>query len=154
MLTPLSQSIRIDDNQLMADDPRDRFTPTERDSLLFARRHESDPHRLSSSRRRPIQAYLCAAMVALITPTVIIVPLAAVFSPSKIRRTLGVSETVTLGFIMAMFVITGYASGRIYYMLIRRQGKLERIECPHCDYNLTGNISGICPECGTPIRPQ
>jgi len=20
--------------------------------------------------------------------------------------------------------------------------------CPKCDYNLTGNVSGICPECG------
>ena len=23
--------------------------------------------------------------------------------------------------------------------------------CPVCQYNLTGNLSGICPECGTPI---
>ena len=23
--------------------------------------------------------------------------------------------------------------------------------CAKCDYNLTGNVSGICPECGTPI---
>jgi len=22
--------------------------------------------------------------------------------------------------------------------------------CPHCDYDLTGNVSGRCPECGTP----
>ena len=25
--------------------------------------------------------------------------------------------------------------------------------CTNCDYNLTGNTSGICPECGTPISP-
>jgi CHASE2 domain-containing sensor protein len=24
--------------------------------------------------------------------------------------------------------------------------------CPNCDYDLTGNTSGICPECGTAIR--
>jgi hypothetical protein len=24
--------------------------------------------------------------------------------------------------------------------------------CPKCEYNLTGNVSGICPECGTPIK--
>ena len=24
--------------------------------------------------------------------------------------------------------------------------------CRRCDYDLTGNISGVCPECGTPIR--
>jgi hypothetical protein len=26
--------------------------------------------------------------------------------------------------------------------------------CQSCDYNLTGNVSGICPECGTPIPDQ
>ena len=25
------------------------------------------------------------------------------------------------------------------------------ILCPNCEYNLTGNISGICPECGKSI---
>ena len=24
--------------------------------------------------------------------------------------------------------------------------------CRKCGYNLTGNVSGICPECGTPIQ--
>lgn len=23
--------------------------------------------------------------------------------------------------------------------------------CPQCGYNLTGNVSGRCPECGTPV---
>jgi hypothetical protein len=23
--------------------------------------------------------------------------------------------------------------------------------CAHCGYDLTGNVSGICPECGTPV---
>ena len=23
--------------------------------------------------------------------------------------------------------------------------------CKKCDYDLTGNVSGVCPECGTPI---
>ncbi len=30
----------------------------------------------------------------------------------------------------------------------------ERIKlghCQQCDYNLTGNVSGVCPECGTPV---
>ena len=26
--------------------------------------------------------------------------------------------------------------------------------CPKCDYNLAGNTSGTCPECGSPIPPQ
>lgn len=32
----------------------------------------------------------------------------------------------------------------------------NRWQCQTCGYNLTGNVSGICPECGTPtsIRPN
>ncbi len=26
--------------------------------------------------------------------------------------------------------------------------------CPNCHYDLTGNVSGVCPECGTPIKPD
>ena len=26
--------------------------------------------------------------------------------------------------------------------------RLHRNLCPHCGYNLTGNVSGVCPECG------
>lgn len=26
--------------------------------------------------------------------------------------------------------------------------------CEKCDYNLTGNVSGKCPECGTPVNPD
>lgn len=26
--------------------------------------------------------------------------------------------------------------------------------CPACHYDLTGNVSGICPECGNAIRPD
>jgi hypothetical protein len=25
--------------------------------------------------------------------------------------------------------------------------------CSNCGYNLTGNVSGVCPECGTPCQP-
>lgn len=28
------------------------------------------------------------------------------------------------------------------------------IYCFECDYNLTGNVSGICPECGTPVSER
>ena len=29
-----------------------------------------------------------------------------------------------------------------------RQRRINRGLCRHCGYNLTGNVSGICPECG------
>lgn len=35
----------------------------------------------------------------------------------------------------------------------RKRTRLELELCLDCGYNLTGNVSGVCPECGTPIRP-
>jgi hypothetical protein len=30
-----------------------------------------------------------------------------------------------------------------------RSSRARRGLCVHCGYNLTGNVSGVCPECGT-----
>lgn len=34
-----------------------------------------------------------------------------------------------------------------------RRAKLIRV-CHKCDYDLTGNVSGVCPECGTPVEAK
>jgi hypothetical protein len=31
-----------------------------------------------------------------------------------------------------------------------RDRRVAAGHCPRCGYNLTGNVSGVCPECGTP----
>ena len=36
---------------------------------------------------------------------------------------------------------------------LRRWRRRKRGECVRCGYNLTGNVSGVCPECGTEIKP-
>lgn len=33
--------------------------------------------------------------------------------------------------------------------LLRKPRDLTK--CTKCDYDLTGNLSGVCPECGTPV---
>ena len=30
-------------------------------------------------------------------------------------------------------------------------GDLPKFICPKCSYDLTGNVSQVCPECGTPV---
>ena len=37
---------------------------------------------------------------------------------------------------------------------LRRHWRRKRAQCLCCGYNLTGNTSGICPECGTPIPDE
>ncbi len=34
---------------------------------------------------------------------------------------------------------------------VRRWRRRKRNLCVHCGYNLTGNTSGVCPECGTAV---
>ncbi len=31
--------------------------------------------------------------------------------------------------------------------------RMAGLPCPQCSYDLTGNTSGVCPECGTPVSP-
>lgn len=35
--------------------------------------------------------------------------------------------------------------------LLLRDRHRQLNHCRSCGYNLTGNVSGVCPECGTPI---
>ena len=39
------------------------------------------------------------------------------------------------------------------YLWNRDRRRISPGHCPSCNYNLTGNTSGICPECGTPCQP-
>ena len=40
----------------------------------------------------------------------------------------------------------------VSWVQLRRRPRPGR--CPDCDYDLTGNVSGICPECGTLVPPN
>ena len=67
---------------------------------------------------------------------------------------LWVSDTIALGVLLALSVIFAYLLARIVYGLLRWR------YCPHgvlgvcgnCGYSLEGNVSHVCPECGTPVR--
>jgi hypothetical protein len=39
------------------------------------------------------------------------------------------------------------------FVRFRRRVRNRLGGCVKCGYDLTGNVSGICPECGTPCRP-
>jgi hypothetical protein len=47
------------------------------------------------------------------------------------------------------FGITLFAAIPTVWFWRKRKGK--RGGCLNCGYNLTGNVSGVCPECGTPV---
>ncbi|HSZ60064.1 MAG TPA: hypothetical protein VK797_30755 [Tepidisphaeraceae bacterium] len=55
---------------------------------------------------------------------------------------------ICLGFLWIFFML-GWALAR------RAGGDSTAIcRCPACSYNLTGNTSGVCPECGTSVEAK
>jgi len=54
-------------------------------------------------------------------------------------------STRLLSFLFALWPVAAFFK----WWLVRR--RIRPGHCRHCSYNLTGNISGVCPECGTRI---
>ena len=48
-----------------------------------------------------------------------------------------------------IFAVTGAAPVFWAYRRARRGRRARRHQCLSCGYNLSGNTSGVCPECGT-----
>jgi hypothetical protein len=48
------------------------------------------------------------------------------------------------------FLIVVFAPPLVLRLMVRRRRAKDGM-CQTCGYNLTGNVSGVCPECGKPI---
>ena len=64
------------------------------------------------------------------------------------RSGLLANKTLISGMIMLLASVL--AAG---YVMLRRRA-VDPNRCRACDYDLTGNVSGICPECGAAIAPN
>ena len=64
-------------------------------------------------------------------------------NPSNIRTDL---------YVLLSLVITVFAAGVFYKKYRWRIVDDPSLFCIQCSYDLTGNESGVCPECGTEIK--
>ncbi len=65
------------------------------------------------------------------------------------RIVFAMTTTVILPVLLVSFLLYGLAT---HFSECRSKTK-EVDPCSKCGYNLTGNVSGTCPECGQPIDP-
>jgi hypothetical protein len=59
--------------------------------------------------------------------------------------------SIPIPLIMAVSAVVPFFYG---IKTVRSRRWLARGCCPTCGYNLTGNVSGACPECGTPVPKE
>jgi hypothetical protein len=65
------------------------------------------------------------------------------------------SELMAWIFVATCIAVLAYIPARVLYVLTAfRLDVDETPYCHRCSYNLTGNISGVCPECGEPIPDE
>ncbi|HEY3246250.1 MAG TPA: zinc ribbon domain-containing protein [Phycisphaerae bacterium] len=67
----------------------------------------------------------------------------------------GLSQQVSDSVWIAASVVAAYSGARLIHLLVawRRVDDHNRY-CWKCRYDLTGNASGICPECGSPVEEE
>lgn len=82
------------------------------------------------------------------------------FGSSDLITDAGIQRPVTLFALGALtYGPIGAFAGFLIGALVERYPRRRRPRrgsprCAQCGYNLTGNVSGRCPECGTSILPQ
>lgn len=60
---------------------------------------------------------------------------------------------VVLGLCVIAAIVMSSLAARGYYRALRRMTPPHPPgHCSHCGYNLTGNVSGVCPECGVEFK--
>jgi hypothetical protein len=74
-----------------------------------------------------------------------------IVSPYRDNRVLA---SVPIGALAVPFAIPPLAWALWYYRRDRLRRRVAEGRCAKCGYALTGNISGKCPECGTPITAR
>lgn len=70
----------------------------------------------------------------------------------------GISETANTVILLAVAMFAAYLGARTLYFLLRfRTIRSGTPICPRCAYDVRGNQSGVCPECGAALpslKPQ
>ena len=61
------------------------------------------------------------------------------------------SDPLSTVIVVPLWIPGVVALGSFWFLRWRRR-RARPGHCPTCEYDLTGNVSGVCPECGTAIQ--
>lgn len=95
------------------------------------------------------------ALVDWLVPGLVLIPCFCVCALPSIAVGAGPEDSLRVfAFSMVGTGVTGTCAGALIgWMITRKEAQAHQTgRCPKCEYDLTGNVSGVCPECGTVVR--
>jgi hypothetical protein len=94
---------------------------------------------------QPLRLVLAELLLA-VSITCFLTLLPFLFSDFRtMARSIAYAPLISFGLVMIFASLT--ALSLAYY----NRPQPHKLVCPVCEYNLAGNVSGVCPECGTPV---
>ena len=97
--------------------------------------------------------WICFVVFILLTPGILLVEGLVCLGVTTAMTVLSIPPGIGLGVMAAILIIVACVLSQVIYFCLRKC-KVTPGFCQGCGYNLTGNTSGICPECGERVSGQ
>jgi len=98
--------------------------------------------------RYPLAA--CVAVFILLIPLILGMVAFSTLAVLFVVELVFDSPSLQLVAMSAMALVTSVVVADVIYFALRKSAP-EDHECQQCGYDLTGNVSGVCPECGNDV---
>ena len=96
--------------------------------------------------------WVCFLLFLLLSPAILLAEGLACVGVMTVMTRLSAPPLLTLTVMAATMLIVACILAQLIYFLLRESHvEGEYVRCRRCGYNLTGNVSGRCPECGEAI---
>ncbi len=98
--------------------------------------------------------WVCFAIFISLCPVVLFLEGMVIFATFTLVESGLLPMLLSLALGAACAIVVLLASAELIYFGLRQAAiDDDSTHCLTCGYNLTGNVSGICPECGSEIAP-
>jgi len=95
----------------------------------------------------------CLGILVYFAPDILLVVFLPCILVIKVTNALGLPRAGRLALAGATLLGTACVAARLIYFALREShSESKGVLCERCGNNLTANVSGVCPECGTEIN--
>jgi len=95
---------------------------------------------------------VCVLILFLLSPEILVIEALTTLAVSQAATALALPPLAVLILMGAAMLIVALILAELLYFVLRESGLEDNgARCRVCNYDLTGHVSGVCPECGQTI---